>query len=229
MLFDLEQLSPRDGYKLLASTVVPRPIAWVVSRSPAGTLNAAPFSFFNVFSDEPPIVCIGVMGRSGVPKDTAANIHATGEFVINLVSEDNAAKMNLTAFDHPQDIDELREAGLSTAPSVKIRVPRIAESPVALECVVWKSLDLGGGRSIIAAKVLAVHVRDEAVLDAAKCYIDTPALKLVARMHGRGEYARTSDLFTMLRVQENPQENRHENPEPRPERAPGDAQTRERP
>jgi flavin reductase (DIM6/NTAB) family NADH-FMN oxidoreductase RutF len=201
MLFDLEKISPRDGYKLLASTIVPRPIAWVVSRDANGVINAAPFSFFNLFSDDPPVVCLGIMGRNGARKDTSANIRATGEFVVNLVSEQLAPQMNITGYDYDPEVDELKEAGLSTAPSTKIGVPRIAESPVALECVPMEFLELGKGRVLIVGKVLAVHVRDDAVLDEEKCYIDTPRLGLVARMHGRGEYARSGDLFTMLRIE----------------------------
>lgn len=203
MEFDFDTLKPRDGYKLLASTIVPRPIAWVVSRDRGGSINAAPFSFFNLFSDDPPVVCLGVMGRDGTLKDTSSNIRASGEFVVNLVSEELAPQMNITATDYAHDVCELREAGLSTVPSTKIGVPRIAESPVALECTLMQTIDLGNGRVLILGKVVAMYVRDDAVLDRDKCYVDTPALKLIARMHGRGEYARTADLFTMLRIATN--------------------------
>lgn len=201
MRFDLSKLSPRDGYKLLASTIVPRPIAWVVSQDAQGRLNAAPFSFFNLFSDDPPVVCLGIMGRAGAPKDTAANIRATGEFVVNLVSEPLAPKMNITAIEFGHDVNELQEAGLTTAPSATIAVPRIAESPVALECRRREMIELGNGRVLVVGTVTTVHIDDAAVLDAERCYVDTPALKLVARMHGRGEYARTGDLFTMERIE----------------------------
>jgi flavin reductase (DIM6/NTAB) family NADH-FMN oxidoreductase RutF len=199
MWFDLAKLAPRDGYKILSSTIVPRPIAWIVSADAAGRLNAAPFSFFNLFSDDPPIVCVGIMGRAGGSKDTAANIRTRGEFVINLVPERLAARMNVTSADYAHGVDELAQAGLSVAPSTTIAVPRIAESPVAMECVPVNFMELGNGRVIIAARVQGVHVSDEAVLDADRCYIDTPALELVGRMHGGGVYARTTDRFAMER------------------------------
>lgn len=199
MLFELAKLPPRDGYKLLASTIVPRPIAWVVSASPEGRLNAAPFSFFNLFSDDPPVVCVGIMGRKGALKDTAANIRSRGEFVVNLVPQRLAHRMNETAAEYEYGVDELEQAGLATLPGALVGVPRIAESPVALECVPIHFLELGGGRVVIAAKVLAVHVEDAAVLDAQRCYVDTPALDLVGRMHGAGEYALTRERFQMAR------------------------------
>jgi flavin reductase (DIM6/NTAB) family NADH-FMN oxidoreductase RutF len=170
-----------------------------VSADARGQLNAAPFSFFNVFCDDPPIVCLGVMGRNGSLKDTAANIRATREFVVNLVPEQLAAQMNETAAEFPHEVDELALAGLTTAASLRVAVPRIAECPVALECTATDFLEQGGGRVIVIARVLAVSVHDAMVLDAERCYIDTPKLQLIGRMHGSGEYARTSDLFNMPR------------------------------
>jgi flavin reductase (DIM6/NTAB) family NADH-FMN oxidoreductase RutF len=134
MHFDIAELDPRRSYKLLTATVVPRPIAWVVSADANGTLNAAPFSFFNCFGGHPPLVCIGIGRRGSRPKDTLANIEARGDFVINLVSEDLAEAMNITATDFPAGHDELAAAGLATVPSTHVSVPRIADSPVALEC-----------------------------------------------------------------------------------------------
>lgn len=200
MLFDFADIAPRDRYKLLASTILPRPIAWVVTESPEGRCNAAPFSFFNMFSDDPPVVCLGIGARAGDPKDTARNIRETGQFVVNLVSEEVAERMNVTAIEFGREVDELAEAGLVTVPSVKIRPPRIACSPVALECERMTILELGTSRSLVVGQVLAMHIRDDAVLDAAKFYVDTPKLGLVARMHGRGWYARSTDLFDMPRI-----------------------------
>ncbi|HEY0419918.1 MAG TPA: flavin reductase family protein, partial [Acetobacteraceae bacterium] len=130
MLFDFETLAAQDRYKLLVATVVPRPIAWVVTQDLAGRLNAAPFSFFNVFANDPPVLVIGIGGRRpGDAKDTGANIRETGQFVVNLVDQANAEAMNATAIDFPPDVDELRQAGLATLPSTKVAPPRIAESP----------------------------------------------------------------------------------------------------
>ena len=199
MWFDLAQLPPSDGYKLLSATIVPRPIAWVVSASPEGVLNAAPFSFFNLFSDDPPVVCLGIVGRGAGMKDTSTNIKARHEFVVNLVPQRLAQAMNETSVEFDYGIDELAQVGLTTVPGHLVGVPRIAESPVALECVPMHYLELGAGRVIIAARVLSVYVDDQAVLDAGKCHIDTPVLDLIGRMHGRGEYAYTRELFTMLR------------------------------
>lgn len=200
MLFDFATLPHQQAYKLLTSCIVPRPIAWVVTQGADGVLNAAPFSFFNVFSGNPPVVGIGVGPRgSGGRKDTAANIADTGEFVVNLVADELASRMNVTAIDFPPDVSELAEAGLSGLPSTKVAPPRIAESPVALECVLRQIVPLGES-SLVIGDVVAMHVRDELVLDAAKCYIDTPNLHLIGRMHGTGWYVRTTDRFDMPRL-----------------------------
>src|SRR5580693_82799 len=200
MLFDFTKLPGRECYKLLVSTVTPRPIAWVVSLDKNGVLNAAPFSFFNAFSGDPPVVGIGVGShKPPYPKDTRANIRDTAEFVVNLVSEQMANAMNVTAIDFEPGINELEEAGLTTVPSVRVKPPRIAESPVAMECELMQIVDLGE-TGLVLGRVLAMHVRDDLVLDAAKHYIDTPKLKLIGRMHGRGWYARSSDLFEMPRI-----------------------------
>jgi flavin reductase (DIM6/NTAB) family NADH-FMN oxidoreductase RutF len=200
MLFDFAELPPRECYKLAVSTVVPRPIAWTVTLDAEGRVNAAPFSFFNVFSDDPVVVGIGVGPRpEGSPKDTADNVRATGQFVVCLVSEEAQAKMNVTAADFAHGVDELGEAGLTPLPSARVRPPRIAESPVALECVTFQLIPIGG-HTLILGQVLAMHVRDDCVLDADKHYIDTPKLGLVGRMHGRGWYTRTGDLFEVPRV-----------------------------
>jgi flavin reductase (DIM6/NTAB) family NADH-FMN oxidoreductase RutF len=201
MLFDFAELSAQDRYKLLVSTVVPRPIAWVVTCDPQGLLNAAPYSFFNVFANEPPVVCIGIGGRApGDAKDTGNNIRATGEFVVNLVSAETAAQMNVTAIDFPHDVDEIAEARLTTLASTRVRPPRIAESPVAMECELFTTMELNPERLLVFGRVVAMHIRDEAVLDAGRCYIDTPKLDLVGRMHGAGWYVRTTDRFEMARI-----------------------------
>ena len=118
---------------------------------------------------------------------------------MNLVSEANAEQMNITAIEFDYGVDELEQAGLTTLPSVRVKPPRIAESPVAMECELMQIVDLGES-GLVLGRVVAMHVRDEFVLDAAKYYIDTPKLKLLGRMHGRGWYARTSDLFDMPRI-----------------------------
>src|ERR1700686_5135147 len=134
MLFDYAKIPASEGYKLLVSTVTPRPIAWVVSQDVNGTLNAAPFSFFNAFAGDPPVVGIGMGShKPGRPKDSRANIKTTGQFVVNLVSEETVAAMIATAIEFEHGVNELKEAGLTTVPSTRVKPPRIAESPVAME------------------------------------------------------------------------------------------------
>jgi len=200
MLFDFSQIPGNECYKLLVSTVTPRPIAWVVSQDSRGVLNAAPFSFFNAFSGNPPVVAIGIGNRKpGQAKDTLANIRDTGEFVVNLVAEWNAEAMNITGIEFDSSVDELAQAGLTPVPSTFVKTPRIAESPVAMECMLMQIVDLGEG-GLVIGRVVAMHVLDEFVLDAEKHYIDTPGMRLIGRMHGRGWYARTSDLFELPRI-----------------------------
>lgn len=201
MLFDFSGLSGREQYKLLVATITPRPIAWVVTQNANGRLNAAPFSFFNAFSAEPPVIGIGVSSHEpGRPKDTRRNISETREFVVNLVSEDTVEAMVVTAIEFEEEVDELAQASMKTLPSVKVKPPRIAISPVAMECELIEVVELGPDNALVLGRVLAMHVRDEMVLDAAKHYIDTPRLKLVGRMHGTGWYARTGDLFEVRRI-----------------------------
>ena len=200
MQFDMEQLSADKRYKLLTATVTPRPIAWVTSKSVDGVVNAAPFSFFNVMGHEPPTVTLGLLRKAGGEyKDTAANIMANGEFVINLVSEAMAASMNETCTDAPPEIDELQLAGLTAVPSLAVAPPRIAGCPVSFECRSLSNIVTGPGQVIVVATVLRAHIEDEFLLDAERCHVDTPALKLVSRMHGSGWYARSTDLFQLTR------------------------------
>lgn len=199
MLFDFETLPARDRYKLLVSTVVPRPIAWVVSQDAQGQVNAAPYSFFNAFGDDPAVIAIGCGPRApGVPKDTLANIRATGQFVVCLVPEAQVHAMVVTATDFPEGTDELDIAGLTKIPSIKVAPPRIGESPVAMECETFQLVE-AGRHTIVIGKVLAMHVQDDAVMSVEKNYIDTPKLELVGRMHGSGWYARTTDRVEVPR------------------------------
>ena len=159
------------------------------------------FSFFNAFSGDPPVVGVGIGSRQPpLAKDTRANIRETGDFVVNLVSQNVADAMNITAIEFEPGVNELEEAGLTTVPSVRVRPPRIAESPVAMECELMQIVDLGPNNGLVLGRVVAMHVRDDAVIDPARHHIDTPKLKLIGRMHGTGWYARSSDLFDMPRI-----------------------------
>jgi flavin reductase (DIM6/NTAB) family NADH-FMN oxidoreductase RutF len=170
----------------MAATVVPRPIAWVTTQSDDGTVNAAPFSFFNVMGHRPPTAVLGLLRdpRKGF-KDTAGNILARGDFVINLVPERLATAMNLTSMAAPAAVSELEAAGLTPAPSAHVRPPRIAESPVAFECVNHASVVTGPEQTIVIARILAIHIDDAHVLDAERGHVDTTGLGLIPRLEDR--------------------------------------------
>lgn len=194
----LASLAPRDRYKLLTSLVVPRPIAFVTSEDADGIVNAAPFSFFNVFSDEPPLVVIGIGRRAGgALKDTARNIEARGEFVVNLVDEELAPAMNVAAVDFPPETSEPGPAGLTLAASALVRPPRIAEAPAALECRNHTTLVIGADHRLVVGEVLAIHVRD-GLVDPDSLRIDFTAYRPVGRLFGN-LYCRTRDTFELVR------------------------------
>jgi len=200
MDIDFSELSDKDRYKLLVGAVVPRPIALVSTRGLDGRLNIAPFSFFNAISDVPPAVAVGVNASSNVfIKDTARNIRETGEFTVNLVSEEIASKMNLCGAEIPSDIDEFSFADLTEVPGVKIKAPRVAESPISLECRRIVNVEIGLGRNVVIGEVLHMSIRDD-LINAERLYVLGEKVGLVGRMHGLGWYARTSDLFDMPRV-----------------------------
>ena len=200
MRYKLDELDPQIGYKVMTATVTPRPIAWVTSLSPEGVVNAAPFSFFNVMGHKPPTVAIGVMAdpQRGF-KDTARNIVAGGEFVVNLVPESLAEAMNITSMDAPSEVSELDCAGLTQLPSNQIKPPHIAEAPVSFECVSHSVMVTGPHQALVLGRVVEIRVDDRFVLNAERGHIDTAALQLIARMHGRGWYARSTDLFKIDR------------------------------
>lgn len=200
MRFDLEHVSAQNAYKLLAATIVPRPIAWVVTKGDDDRVNAAPYSFFNVMGSAPPTVGIGILSDSERGfKDTALNILTNGEFVINLVPERLAQRMSLTAIDAPRGIDELALAGVTTVPSMRIRPPRVEDSPVSFECVSLSSVVTGPTQIVVIGRVLIVHIADKYVLDAENAYIDTLALDLVGRSFG-SDYVRCQDTFSLPRI-----------------------------
>ncbi|WP_431284684.1 flavin reductase family protein [Humitalea sp. 24SJ18S-53] len=199
MMFDFNDIPHAERYKLIVSTIVPRPVAWVVSQDADGVRNAAPYSFFNGFASDPPIVGIGIGLRGTGKKDTLSNIEATGQFTICLVSQAQALQMNITATDFGPEVDELDEAGLETIPSSLVKPPRIAGSPVAMECEVYQLVPLGL-HTLVLGRILAMHVQDDCVLNAEKHYIDSPKLGLVGRMHGRGWYSLTTERIEIPRM-----------------------------
>lgn len=198
MEFDLTGKDARHSYKLLAGLVVPRPIAWVTTLNEDGSVNAAPFSFFNVLGTRPPIVGFAPGDRSpGVPKDTARNLRREGEFVVNLVDEANAEAMNLTSSEIGPGESEMVLAGLTTAPSSAIKVPRIAEAPVALECREWSTLEIGRNRLVIGL-VERLNVND-GIVDPDSLLVNPDVYSPIGRMEVPSGYCRTEDRFNMSR------------------------------
>jgi flavin reductase (DIM6/NTAB) family NADH-FMN oxidoreductase RutF len=194
--FDMEEARPRDIYNMLIGLVAPRPIALITTMEENGTLNAAPFSAYNYLCTDPPIVGIGVANRPAdeiVPKDTARNIRRSGEFVINVVTEDIAEQMNICATDFPAGISEVEMANLETAPSAMVKVPRIASAHAALECREHTTLEIGRSR-IVLGRVVSIYVEDQFV-DPAGPYIRSEQLHAIGRMNGLGSYVRTRDSF----------------------------------
>lgn len=191
--------SPTDNYKLMIGSIVPRPIAFVSTVSPDGIYNLAPFSFFNAVCAEPPIITFAT-GYRVPPKDTLVNVRATGEFVVNIVSEEFAEAMNACSGEYPSGVNEFELSGLTPVPSDLVRAPRVRESHVNMECRVLQILDLSTrprGGSLIIGEVLRFHV-DAAMLSNFR--IDSGQLHAIGRMGGN-EYTRTRDRFQMIRPQ----------------------------
>jgi flavin reductase (DIM6/NTAB) family NADH-FMN oxidoreductase RutF len=199
MIFDFAELQPIDRYKLLSSTITPRPIAWVSTVSAQGKVNAAPFSFFNVFSEDPPVVGFSVNDRRpGDRKDTGNNVRAVGDFVVNLVTEALGSSMNVTAAEFRPEVDEFAEAGLTAGSSLRVKSPRILESPVSFECRLMRIVELGPSRSLVLGEVVLMHVNDAFIRDAQRYHIDTPGLRVLGRMQGNS-YVRIREVFEMAR------------------------------
>ena len=196
MLFDFEVLKPAERYKLLLATVMPRPIAWITTSDKNGSVNAAPFSFFNVFGSDPATVGVGIGSRApGEPKDTRANIRANEQFVVNLVSFSLAQQMRITSIDFPKGVEEPSEARLAPTSSERVAPPRLSDAPVSMECRFMQEVALGDF-SLVLGRILLVHVRDAAVIDAHRQHIDAARLDLIGRMEG-GWYTRTTERFGM--------------------------------
>jgi flavin reductase (DIM6/NTAB) family NADH-FMN oxidoreductase RutF len=197
--FDFETLPHMDAYKLMTSLIVPRPIAWVTTRSKSGVVNAAPFSFFNAVGATPPTIVLGLGLREDKLKDTTKNLIETGEFAVHVVTEELAEAMNLTAVDAPPDVSETSLAGLELAPCVKITAPRIAASPAAFECRVTQIIDIGAGQRLIVAHIIEAHIHNDAFENRERFHIATERLKIVGRMNGPAGYTRTDGRFEITR------------------------------
>ena len=194
----LSDLSPHDRYKLLCAVVTPRPIALVTTLDDNGAVNAAPFSFFNVFSEDPPLIVLGLQHKPDrTAKDTTRNIRRDGEFVVQMVDEELATAMNDCAIDFPSGESEVKAMGLATLPSVDIKVPRLAAAPFALECRRSVALVFGPGRELLVGEVLRMHAR-EGLVDTSNMYVDFKAYRPIGRLFGN-LYSYQREIFAMDR------------------------------
>jgi flavin reductase (DIM6/NTAB) family NADH-FMN oxidoreductase RutF len=200
MKIDVDSATPSQIYQALVSVVTPRPIAWVTTIDEAGRVNLAPYSFFNVFSSNPPVVVFSPgLRRDGSKKHTLLNVEATGEFVLNSAVEALAEQVNLSSKEIDYGESEVDLTGLTTIPSDVVRPPRIAESPVALECTLLQVIPLGDGSgagNLVVGRVVKIHV-DEAVIGP-DGRVDPTKLRTIGRMGG-DHYCRTVDLFQLER------------------------------
>jgi flavin reductase (DIM6/NTAB) family NADH-FMN oxidoreductase RutF len=196
------ELDPHARYKLLCAAICPRPIALVTCVSAAGVVNAAPFSFFNVFSEDPALIVLGLQHRKrtdGSPyaKDTSRNIAEAGMFVVNMVDEPLAEAMNITAIDFPPDVSEIEAAGLTLLPGATLPVPRIAEAPFAFECRRHSVLTFSPTREMVIGEVVHIHAR-AGLVDAATHRVSQADYKPVGRLFAN-DYSRQNERFEMRR------------------------------
>ncbi|MBY5407219.1 flavin reductase family protein [Rhizobium leguminosarum] len=195
--FDFKQLTERQRYKLMIGTIIPRPIALVTTVDENGRVNAAPFSFFNCLSADPPILAIGVENNADMSfKDTGHNIRMTEVFTVNIVSFAIAEAMHVCGAKYPRGVDELKEAGLTAMPGEKVASSFIAEAPAAFECRRHLTLELGRSRQIVMGEIVYAHYRD-GVVDPERLHVDPAAIDAIARLGG-DTCATIRDRFEML-------------------------------
>ncbi|RNA66800.1 flavin reductase family protein [Alteribacter keqinensis] len=196
---DPASLSKKENYAFLTQTIVPRPIAFVTTLSKDGVLNAAPFSYFNVVSADPPLLMISIGKRGGDKKDTSRNIVETGSFVVHVTDEANVEEMNATAANLPPDESEVERVGLTPVESTVIDVPGLKEARVRFECKLEKHMTFTGNEGetdVIFGRILHYHVADEVMGESGK--VEADKLKPVARLGGK-EYAPLGEIFTIDR------------------------------
>ena len=199
MKIDPKTVPAPVSYRLLVGSVVPRPIAFVSTRSTAGVNNLAPFSFFNAVCGDPPVVLFCPVWRDPM-KDTLANVRETREFVVNIVNEDIVEQMNACSAEVPANVDEFAMSGLTPLASDLVNAPRVAESPVSMECKLLQIVEISAqpmGGNIVIGEVLRFHV-DDRIIDAGSYKIDAEKLRAVGRMSGY-DYTRTRDRFSLVR------------------------------
>jgi flavin reductase (DIM6/NTAB) family NADH-FMN oxidoreductase RutF len=197
MRIDPAYLDAETAYRLITGVVVPRPIAWVTSLSATGVLNLAPFSAFTFVSPKPPMLAISVGRKGGIYKDTAQNILNNEEYVVHIADSSLMKAVHESSTEHPPDVSEVEELRLSTLPGERIKVPRLAAAPVAMECRFRQCLEFGETRSrLIVGEVLVFHIRD-GLLNNGK--IETEALDPIARIAGP-RYAKLGEIVTLKPV-----------------------------
>jgi flavin reductase (DIM6/NTAB) family NADH-FMN oxidoreductase RutF len=185
VILDSAALGGRERYQLLTSLVVPRPIAWVSTRSPEGRRNLAPFSYFAAVSATPFLVSVPIGSRSGVDKDTLRNIRRTGAFCVNLATEPQLALMNETAGEYGPEVDEFEHAGIASAEAELVDAPYVADCPAVLECRLFQVVELEGSpNTLVLGEVLRVRLSDDVPLAPGTLFADTAALRPVARLWG---------------------------------------------
>jgi len=197
MRIDPAYLDPETAYRLITGVVVPRPIAWVTSLSATGVLNLAPFSAFMFVAPKPPMLAISVGRKGNIYKDTAQNILNNEEYVVHIADSSLMNAVHESSTEHPSDVSEVDELGLATLPGERIKVPRLAAAPIAMECRFRQCLEFGDTRSrLIVGEVLVFHIRD-GLLNNGK--IETEALDPIARIAGP-RYARLGEITTLKSV-----------------------------
>ncbi|PWJ20913.1 flavin reductase family protein [Jannaschia seohaensis] len=190
---DFGDLDPAIRYKLLTALVIPRPVAWITTRGAQGQVNAAPYSFFNVFGQDPPLVVLGLEHRTdGSPKDTTANIARDGEFVVNIATPDLVEEMVATASAYPTERSEPEALGLPLAASSRVAPPRLARAPVALECRRLVALKFSAERDLLVGEVLGIAARD-GLIDPETWRVEWAGAYPVARLFG-DKYARLEEI-----------------------------------
>ncbi len=194
MIVDPSKMTRDDAYRLMISAFIPRPIAFVSTRSRAGVDNCAPFSYSMGVSSRPMVLAVSIGSRGRRPKDTARNILDTREFVVNVVTEAIAERMNVASGDWAEDVSEFDEAGLTPAPSEVVAPPRIAESPVNFECRLLQHVVVADN-TVCFGEVVRLHVADDVVSNGR---VDTRKLRPVGRLGG-AQYCRTDSIFEMIR------------------------------
>lgn len=197
---DPAERSERDNYKLMIGSIIPRPIAFVTTLSGTGVLNAAPFSYFNIVTANPPMVSISVQRKNGQLKDTSRNAIETGAFVVHISDENYITQLNVTAANLPPEESEVDLAGLTPASSLKIAVPGVAEAKIRMECILDRAIPLGGTEDspscdLLIGRVVCFHV-EESLLE--NGHIDPIALNPVSRLAG-SSYAKLGEIFSIER------------------------------